>query len=49
MAETAPDALKGEDWAGEMGARWLASLDRIEGIKIPISGANLARWLIDSD
>jgi hypothetical protein len=27
MGETAPEALKGEDWAGEMGERWLASLN----------------------
>lgn len=43
MAETAPDALKGEDWAGEMGARWLASLDRFEGMIAPIGAALLER------
>jgi ubiquinone/menaquinone biosynthesis C-methylase UbiE len=43
MAETAPEALKGEDWAGEMGARWLASLDRFESMIAPIGAALLAR------
>jgi SAM-dependent methyltransferase len=43
MTETAPEALKGEDWAGEMGARWLASLDRFEGMIAPIGAALLAR------
>lgn len=43
MTETAPEALKGEDWAGEMGARWLASLDRFEGMIAPIGKALLAR------
>lgn len=42
MADTAPEALKGEDWAGEMGARWLASLDRFEGMIAPIGAALLA-------
>ncbi|MCL9982982.1 MAG: methyltransferase domain-containing protein [Erythrobacter sp.] len=43
MTERAPEALKGEDWAGEMGARWLASLDRFEGMIAPIGAALLAR------
>lgn len=43
MADTAPEALKGEDWAGEMGARWLASLDRFEGMIAPIGAALLER------
>lgn len=43
MGETAPEALKGEDWAGEMGARWLASLDRFEGMIAPIGAALLER------
>jgi SAM-dependent methyltransferase len=43
MTEAAPDALKGEDWAGEMGARWLASLDRFEGMIAPIGAALLVR------
>jgi SAM-dependent methyltransferase len=43
MAESAPDALKGEDWAGEMGVRWLASLDRFEGMIAPIGTALLER------
>ena len=43
MTQPAPEALKGEDWAGEMGARWLASLDRFEGMIAPIGAALLAR------
>jgi SAM-dependent methyltransferase len=43
MTQAAPDALKGEDWAGEMGARWLASLDRFEGMIAPIGEALLAQ------
>lgn len=43
MTETAPEALKGEDWAGEMGGRWLANLDRFEGMIAPIGTALLAR------
>lgn len=43
MAETPPDPLKGEDWAGEMGERWLTSLDRFEGMIAPIGEALLAR------
>lgn len=39
----APDALKGEDWAGEMGAKWLANLDRFEGMIAPIGEALLDR------
>ncbi|KPF65207.1 class I SAM-dependent methyltransferase [Porphyrobacter sp. AAP60] len=43
MTQAAPEALKGEDWAGDMGARWLASLDRFEGMIAPIGAALLAR------
>ncbi len=43
MGGAAPDALKGEDWAGEMGERWLASLDRFEGMIAPVGAALLAR------
>ena len=43
MTETTPEALKGEDWAGEMGERWLASLDRFEGMIAPIGKALLTR------
>lgn len=43
MTEAAPEALKGEDWAGEMGARWLANLDRFEGMIAPIGAALLAQ------
>jgi SAM-dependent methyltransferase len=35
------DALKGEDWAGEMGAKWLANLERFEGMIAPIGDALL--------
>jgi SAM-dependent methyltransferase len=37
------EALKGEDWAGEMGAKWLANLDRFEGMIAPIGAALLER------
>lgn len=37
------DAIKGEDWAGEMGVKWLASLDRFEGMIAPIGSALLGR------
>jgi SAM-dependent methyltransferase len=43
MTEKAPEALKGEDWAGEMGARWLASLHRFESMIAPIGAALLER------
>jgi SAM-dependent methyltransferase len=43
MTQTGTEALKGEDWAGEMGARWLASLDRFEGMIAPIGAALLER------
>lgn len=43
MAGGATEALKGEDWAGEMGARWLASLERFEGMIAPIGAALLAQ------
>jgi SAM-dependent methyltransferase len=43
MGGEAPEALKGEDWAGEMGARWLASLDRFEGMIAPIGTALLSQ------
>lgn len=38
LSETAKpeETLKGEDWAGEMGAKWLANLDRFEGMIAPI-------------
>lgn len=35
------EALKGEDWAGEMGAKWLANLERFEGMIAPIGVALL--------
>jgi SAM-dependent methyltransferase len=43
MTQTGPEALKGEDWAGEMGERWLASLDRFESMIAPIGTALLER------
>lgn len=43
MTQTGTEALKGEDWAGEMGARWLASLDRFEGMIAPIGAALLTQ------
>jgi len=39
--ENSPEALKGEDWAGEMGAKWLANLERFEGMIAPIGEALL--------
>ena len=35
--------LTREDWSGEMGARWLANLDRFEAMIAPIGEALLAR------
>ena len=35
--------LKAEDWAGEMGAYWLANLTRFESMLAPIGAALLAR------
>jgi SAM-dependent methyltransferase len=35
--------LENEDWAGEMGERWLASLDRFESMISPVGAALLAR------
>ena len=37
------DALKYEDWAGEMGARWLANLNGFESTIAPVGDALLAR------
>lgn len=37
------NALKGEDWSGDMGERWLANLDRFEAMIEPIGAALLAR------
>lgn len=39
--ESSPEALKGEDWAGEMGAKWLANLAQFEGMIAPIGEALL--------
>lgn len=47
IATTAdPNALKGEDWAGEMGVKWLTHIDRFEGMIAPIGDALLARAAI---
>lgn len=43
---TDPNALKGEDWAGEMGIKWLTHIDRFEGMIAPIGDALLARAAI---
>ena len=37
------DALKYEDWAGEMGARWLANLNGFESTIAPVGDTLLAR------
>lgn len=39
--ESSPEALKGEDWAGEMGTKWLANLARFEDMIAPIGEALL--------
>ena len=39
--ESGPEALKGEDWAGEMGTKWLANLARFEDMIAPIGEALL--------
>ena len=41
QTESNPEALKGEDWAGEMGAKWLANLSLFEGMIAPIGEALL--------
>lgn len=43
MGEAVPAAAKGEDWAGEMGERWLANLGRFESMIAPIGDALLVR------
>jgi SAM-dependent methyltransferase len=41
---TAPtESLRAEDWAGEMGERWLRNLDRFENMIAPIGDALLQR------
>jgi SAM-dependent methyltransferase len=37
------DGLSAEDWAGEMGERWLVNLDRFESMIAPVGDALLAR------
>lgn len=41
-----PNELKGEDWAGEMGVKWLTHIDRLEGMIAPIGDALLAHAAI---
>lgn len=43
--QTAKDSnsIKAEGWASDMGVKWLASLDRFEGMIAPIGNALLAR------
>lgn len=43
MTQSPTETLKGEDWASEMGERWLASLDQFEGMIAPIGNALLER------
>ena len=43
QSNTQTDAIKAEDWAGEMGVKWLANLDKFEGMIAPI-GAALLEW-----
>ena len=38
-----PEQPQAEDWAGEMGQKWLANLDRFEGMIAPIGDALLAK------
>lgn len=38
-----PMTPSGEDWAGDMGARWLAGIDQFESMIAPIGAALLAR------
>lgn len=47
MTTTAdPNQLKGEDWAGEMGVKWLTHIDRFEGMIAPVGDALLAHAAI---
>ncbi len=47
MHDAAPnrpaEAQHVEDWSGEMGAKWLANLDRFEGMLAPIGSALMAQ------
>lgn len=43
MAGEPEQGLTREDWSGEMGARWLANLDRFEAMIAPIGAALLQR------
>lgn len=42
MAERSGEEMSAEDWAGAMGERWLANLDRFEGMIAPIGDAAIA-------
>jgi SAM-dependent methyltransferase len=46
MAGEPEQGLTREDWSGEMGARWLANLDRFEAMIAPIGAALLERAAI---
>ncbi|MFN3475814.1 MAG: class I SAM-dependent methyltransferase [Blastomonas sp.] len=46
MITADPNALKSEDWACEMGIKWLTHIDRFEGMIAPIGDALLARAAI---
>jgi len=37
------ESLQAEDWAGDMGAKWLANIDRFEAMIAPVGAALLAR------
>lgn len=43
QAHNTPNTLKGEDWAGEMGAKWLSNLTLFEDMIAPVGAALLAR------
>lgn len=42
MTAADPETIKAEDWAGEMGERWLANLSLFEGMIAPVGEALIA-------
>jgi len=42
VSEKASENIKAEDWAGEMGERWLAHVDKFEGMIAPVGDALVA-------
>lgn len=42
MAQKGAKDIRAEDWAGEMGEKWLANLDKFEGMIAPVGEALLA-------